>query len=783
MIFTWLAWFAVRSPRRIVVGALLFAVAAGVFGIPVSASLPAGGYEVPTSESARAERLLNDKFDAGGMSIVFAITGPANADSPAVRVRGQAIVDALRASGYARQVISYWTAPPVVATSLLSAGRRTALVVAQIAGSDGEAPPRAHAIAQSLTGTRDDIAVSAGGQAITYYDMNRQSRDDLVKTEIIAIPTTFVVLIWVFGSAVAALLPIAIAVFAIAGAAAALRGLFLITDVSVFAVNLATALSLALAIDYTLFIINRYREELSAGLPREQALIRTMSTAGRTVTYSALTVALSLAAMAVFPMYFLRSLAYAGLTSVALCLFGALLVAPALLVILGDRIDAFDIRKPVRRLFGRPAPRSRAVTESLFYRAAASSMKHAVPVALIVAALFVTLAVPFLSLKVAFPDDRILPESAPTRQAGDLLRDEFPQNITGSVRVVLPAGAGTSSAVEHYAAGLSRVADVAAVTAPRGTYAGGRRIGTETYGAAADGDAAYLSVFSTLDPVSASGQGQLAALKQVPAPAAVLFGGIAQQNLDSVNGIASKLPVVISLIVVTTLLLLFLLTGSVLLPIKALVMNALSLTAAFGAIVWIFQDGHLAGLGTTTIGHVNAAFPPLIFCIAFGLSMDYEVFVLSRVREEWTKSGRTVAENERAVAVGLARTGRIVTAAATLMAIVFLAISASDVSSMRMLGVGLTITVLVDAFVIRIILVPAAMRLMGRANWWAPAPLARWHAKWGLTEGADIEHIPMVRETAPTDQSIAKSARSAAQVDGRENDAQRTGDLAALRRS
>jgi len=771
MIFTRLAWFAVRSPRRIVLGALFFAVAAGVFGLPVSASLPAGGYEVPTSESARAERLLNEKFDAGGMSIVFAITGPADVDSPAVRARGEAIVDALRGSGYARQVSSYWTAPPVVAASLLSADRRTALVVAQIAGSDGEAPPRAHAIAESLTGTRDDIAVSAGGQAITYYDINRQSRDDLVKTELIAIPTTFVVLIWVFGSAVAALLPIVISVVAIAGTTAALRGLFLITDVSVFAVNLATALSLALAIDYTLLIINRYREELSAGLPREQALIRTMSTAGRTVAYSALTVALSLAAMAVFPMYFLRSLAYAGLTSIALCLFGALLVAPALLVLLGDRVDVFDIRKPLRRLFGRPAPRSRTVTESLFYRAATSSMNHAVPVVLILGALFVMLALPFLSLKVAFPDDRILPESAPTRQAGDLLRDEFPQNITGSVRVVLPAGAGTSSAVEHYAAGLSRVADVAAVSAPTGTYAGGRRIGTDTYGAAADGDAAYLSVFSTLDPVSESGQGQLAALKQVPAPAAVLFGGIAQQNLDSVNGISSKLPVVITLIVVTTLILLFLLTGSVLLPIKALVMNALSLTAAFGAMVWIFQDGHLAGFGTTTSGHVNAAFPPLIFCIAFGLSMDYEVFVLSRIREEWTKSGRTLAENERAVAVGLARTGRIVTAAATLMAIVFLAISASGVSSMRMLGVGLTITVLVDAFVIRIILVPAAMRLMGRANWWAPAPLARLHARWGLTEGADIERIPTVSQTA-------------APVDGSEFDAQRTGEqnLVALRR-
>ena len=750
MIFTWFAQFALRYPGRIGGGALVFLVAAGIFGVPVSASLPAGGYDVPTSESARAERVLADRFDAGGMPIVFVISGPHGVDSPVVRARGQEVVDALRASGDARQVISYWTAPPAVATSLISDDRRSALVVAQITGSDGEAPPRAQAIAESVTGTRGDVTVSAGGQAIAYYEINRQSRQDLLVIEALAIPITFVVLIWVFGSAVAALLPVAIAVFAIAGTTAALRGLFLITDVSVFAVNLTTALSLALAIDYTLFIINRYREELSAGSPPEEALVRTMNTAGRTVAYSALTVALSLAAMAVFPVYFLRSLAYAGLTSVALCLVGALLVTPALLIVLGNRIEAFDIRKPLRRLLGRPAPAARPLAESFFYRTATSSMKRAVPVTLLMSALFVMLAVPFLSVKLAYPDDRILPTSAPTRQAGDLLRDAFPQNITGAVRVVLPAGAGSSSALEEYAANLSRIGDVAAVSASTGTYVGGTRISTDAYGAAAAGDAAYLTVNSKLDPFSTPGRELLTALKRVPAPAATLFGGAAQRNVDNVNGICARLPVAILLIVVTTFILIFLLTGSVLLPIKALVMNTLSLTAAFGAMVWIFQDGHLAGLGTTTLGHINAAFPPLVFCIAFGLSMDYEVFVLSRIREEWTKSGGTTADNERAVARGLARTGRIVTAAATLMAIVFLAICASQVSSMRMLGVALTITVLVDAFLIRIILVPAAMRLMGRANWWAPAPLARWHARWGLTEDADIEHTGTIRQPVPS---------------------------------
>ena len=758
--FTWLARFVLRYPRRILWGAMLFLVAAGVFGVPVSTLLPAGGYDVPGSESVRAEEVLEDKFGAGGMSIVFAISGPGDVDSPAVRARAEAVVEALNASGDARQVTSYWTAPPAVAGSLVTADRRTALVVGKIAGSDSDAPPRAHEIAASVVGTRDGVTVIAGGQSIAYYELNRQTEADLIKTEMIAIPITFVVLVWVFGSAVAAFLPIAIAVCAIAGTAAALRCLFVVTDVSIFALNLATALSLALAIDYTLFIISRYREELSAGSPPEEALVRTMNTAGRTVAYSALTIGLAMATMAVFPMYFLRSLAYAGLLCVGLCLLGALVVAPALLVVLGDRLDAFDIRKPLRRLLGRPAPRPRTVEQSFFYRTARFSMKRAVPVTLIMTALFVVLGLPMLSIKLKSPDDRMLPTSTPTRQVGDLVRDQLPPNAIASVRIVLPDGLGAPGALERYAEGLSEVSDVVAVAAPTGTFAGGRQVSTEAVGAASANGAAYLSVFSTQDPFSASGQDQLAALKDVPAPAAVLFGGTAQQNFDNVHGISSKAPLAILLVAVTTLVLMFLLTGSVLLPIKAFVMNMLSLTAAFAVMVWVFQDGHLAGFGTTAVGQLNFPFLPVVFCIAYGLSMDYEVFVLSRIREEREKSARTTADNDRAVAVGLARSGRIVTAAATLMATVFIAISASEVSGMRLLGVALTVTVLVDAFLIRIILVPAAMKLMGHANWWAPAPLARWHARWGLNDGADLPAAPPPPTTPAADKPGQTSDRT-----------------------
>ncbi|GAS90255.1 MMPL family transporter [Mycolicibacterium brisbanense] len=734
--FTTLGAFATRFPRPILVAALITFVLAGVFGAPVGMKLPSGGYEVAGSESSRATAILNRTFDAGGMPIVFEITGPAGPDAPQVRDRAHAVIAALTASGHAQQINSYWTAAaPATAASLLSNDHRTGLVVAEITGGDSDAPPRAHDIAKNLIGTRDGISVNAGGQAIAYYDFNLQSRIDLLTVESIAVPFTFLVLIWIFGSAIAAMVPLAVAAFAVSGATAALRMIFAFTDVSVFALNLATALCLALAIDYTLFIIERYREETAGGAPPAQALVTTMNTAGRTVTYSAITVALSLATMAVFPMYFLGSLAYAGIICVGLCLFGALVIAPALLVVLGARLDDWDIRAPVLRFLGRPGTRPRSVQESFFYRVAIVCMRYAVPVVIAVTALFVTLGAPFLGIRTAYPDDRTLPTAAPSRQAGDLLREQFPHYGTNAIRIVLPTNTASPPAIAQYAKALSTMPDVAAVTAPDGAYVAGTRISGDAYGAGMRDGAAYLTVSSTLDPFSPPGKHQLTALKEVPAPGPTLFDGTAQRSIDDVHGITSRIPLVLALVAVTTLILVFLFTGSVLLPIKAVLMNALSLTAAFGAMVWIFQEGHLSGFGTTTTGNINAAFPPLIFCLAFGLSMDYEVFVLSRIREEWLHTPQlTDADNDRAVALGLAHTGRIVTAAATVMAIVFVAMIASQQANMRMLGTALTITVLLDAFLIRTVLVPAVMKLMGRVNWWAPAPLALWHAKWGLRE-------------------------------------------------
>lgn len=737
MKLTNLAMFALRYPRRIVVGALLFVVVAGVYAAPATWKLPSGGFfDEPGAESTRAEQMLDEKFQAGGSSLVFTVTTPEGADSPAASARGRAIVAALQASSYARQVISYWTVPPQLNSALVGTDHRTGLVAAQITGDDTAAPTRADELASRFVGTEDGVTVAAGGQAMAFLEAQDRSRADLLLMEAIAIPFTFLALIWIFGSAFAAALPLMVALFAITGTLACLWTVHFFTNVSIYAVNLTTAFSLALAIDYTLFIVNRYREELARGGPPDRALIVTMNTAGRTVTYSALTMGLTMSTLVVFPQYMLRSLGYGGVIAVALSLVGALVLAPALILLLGARIDALDLRKPIARRLGLGAPRIRKSEEQFWYRVAIFSMRRAVPVLLVGSALLLALGAPFLGIKLGFSDDRILSQSSMVRQTGDLMRSEFRlQNNTGNIVIVIPDGVTSPGVVAEYATALSRVDDVTQVAGPNGIYTRGRPISPATFGSALKGDATYLTVSTTRDPFSDEGKTQLAVLKGVPAPGPTMFGGIAQRNLDNVAGITKKIPVVIALVAAITLILMFLMTGSVLLPIKALVMNVLSLSAALGVVVWIFQSGHLGALGTAGGGFGTIAFvPPLLACIAYALAIDYEVFVLSRIREEWLRSGKGPGANERAVAFGMARSGRIVTAAALVMVIVFIGISAGQVLFMRALGVGLTLGVLVDAFLVRTLLIPAFMKIAGGANWWAPGPLARWHAKWGLAE-------------------------------------------------
>ena len=747
-----IALLAIAAPRRVLAIAALIMVAAAVFGIPVAKSLSAGGFQDPTSESAQATKLLTDKFHQGDMQLLVTVTAPDGVTSSSATAVATDIVDHLKQSPHVADVTSPWTVPSQAAADLTTKDGKTGLIVAGITGGENDAQKYAKALSDEVVHDRDGVTVRSGGIAMVYSQINAQTERDLLLMESIAIPLSFLFLVWVFGGVVAAALPMLVGGMAIVGSMSVLRLLTFSTDVSIFALNLSTALGLALAIDYTLLIISRYRDELAEGAPRDRALIRTMTTAGRTVLFSATTVGLSMAAMLLFPMYFLKSFAYAGVATVAFGAAAAVIVTPAAIWLLGDRLDALNVRGLFRKVYD-PSPKP--VEQLFWYRSTRAVMRRAVPIGLAVVVLLLALGAPFLGVKWGFPDDRVLPASASAHQVGDQLRNDFADDSSTAVSVVIPDAAGLAPAeIERYAADLSKVPDVQAVSSPTGTFVGGHEVGPPTAPTGSADGSAFLTVGSTAPLFSDSSEAQLDRLHQVPGPdgRSVQMTGSAQINRDSVEAITTRLPWVLGLIAVITFGLLYLLTGSVILPLKAIVLNVLSLTAAFGALVWIFQDGHLNALGTTATGTLVANMPVLLFCIAFGLSMDYEVFLVARIREYWLKlrvngeaspSGLQAikaarADNDTAVALGLARTGRVITAAAVVMSISFAALIAAQVSFMRMFGVGLTLAVLVDATLIRMVLVPAFMHVMGGWNWWAPKPLVRLHRRIGISEsGSD----------------------------------------------
>ncbi len=739
---TRLADLGIRTPKWVLGLAGLVFVLAAIFGAPVASHLGAGGFTDPGAPSSKANKLLAERFDAGDANLILTVRAAGGADTADARTVGLELTRAVRDAPNTSQVTSYWSAPPAQAAGLRSADRSEAIVVARVAGDDSTAPERAAKITAPLTGTRGGVSVKAGGIAISYHQVNEHTKDDLAAAEAIAIPLTVVALIWVFGSVLASLLPLLVGLSSIIGTMAVLRGLAAFTDVSVYALNMTTALGLALAIDYSLFIVSRYREEVRGGRAPADAVRRTMETAGRTVLFSALTVALSLAAMLVFPVYFLRSFAYAGIAVVALATVAALVLLPAMLTLLGTRVDAWDLRALVRRVLRRPPPIVKPVEQGFWYRFAWFVMRRALPVGLLITAGLVLLGLPFRSVHFGYPDDRVLPPSATAHQVGSDLREDFTTNAGSAITIVAPRVGDNAGGIDGYAQQLSRVEHVTAVTSSAGIYNGGRHVAPGDP-AMRKGGSTYLEVRTDTDPQSDTAKTTLAQVRAVDAPWQVQFTGQTAENTDSLNALGAAMPYAVLLIVLATLIVLFLFTGSVLLPIKALVLNTLSLSATFGAMVWIFQEGHLKWLfpDLTVTGYLTPTMPPLMFCLAFGLSMDYEVFLLSRIREAWLDSDRSAEANTRAVALGLGRTGRIVTAAAVLMSIVFAAMATSSVAFMMLFGTGLTLAVLMDATVVRGALVPAFMRLAGRWNWWAPRPLARLHERVGLTE-APTEKSP-----------------------------------------
>ncbi|WP_231983938.1 MMPL family transporter [Mycobacterium sp. 852013-51886_SCH5428379] len=714
------ALVALTVPRRIVVAAALVAVAAAIFGVPVAKSLCACGFEDPSAQSSRAAALLTDAFGQGSSQLLIVVSSPDGYDSEPARGVGGQIVGVLERSAHVATVTSAWTTPPGAAGPLVSADGRSALIVAGLAGDSTHVQDHARELADEVAFDRDGVTVRAGGPAMVDVEITEQSQRDLLLMESLAIPLSFLVLVWVFGGLLVAAVPVAVGAMAVLGALAVLRVVTAFTDVSIFALNLSAALGLALAIDYTLLMISRYRDELGDGATRADAVVTMMVTAGRTVVFSATIVALSMAVMVLFPMHFLKSFAYAGVATVGFAALAALTITPAAVVLLGHRLDN-------RRALHRPE------RTQVLYRWTTAVMRRALPYGLGVVALLVLLGAPFAGVRWGFPDDRVLPASSSAHQVGDRLRQDFVDDAATAVTVVLPDTAGlTRQDLAAYRDALSRLPDVAVVSP-----------------ATERADRAFFTVHSTAPLFSDRSEAQLDALHAVPGPGGrdVLVTGTAQTNRDSVDAITARLPLVLGSIAVIMFALLFLLTGSVAIPLKALVLNLLSLTAAFGAMVWIFQDGHLGALGTTPTGTLVANVPVLLFCIAFGLSMDYEVFLVSRIREFWLASPRRRVDNDTSVALGIARTGRVVTAAAVVMSISFAALIAAEVSFMRMFGLGLTLAVLVDATLVRMVLMPAFMHVLGAGNWWAPEWLTRLHRRFGLHETTDpATDLPLEKE-------------------------------------
>ncbi|HYN74658.1 MAG TPA: MMPL family transporter [Candidatus Limnocylindria bacterium] len=716
MLFERLGRLVYRRRKAVLALTAAFVAFAAVWGTAVFGVLDGGGFDDPASESSRAVVALEEDLGRAATDVVVVYRAPEGSDLTVDDPRFEAAVTAALGSLPPQDVAavtSFWSTDG--APMFVSEDRRATYAAIQLAGADEEARDAAYErIADDLV--VPGLTTLRGGQVPLFTDVNTQVSEDIAKAESLSIPLLIVLLILVFGSLAAASLPLAVGMVAILGAFTALRGLSLFGDVSIFSVNIVTMLGLGLAIDYSLFVVSRFREELHHGLSVEDAVVRTVATAGRTVAFSGVTVAVALASLLLFPQNFLRSMGAGGIAAVLVAMVAALTMLPALLGVLGTKVDSLKVPLPWnrRRLAGTADPDSGA-----WARLARGVMRRPVPVMIAVVSVLLVLGAPFLRVAFGGVDSRVLPSGTESRVAAEALQNDFPSSGANNETEVVVRGADDPSGLPAYAAALAAVPGVTSAEVVR-----------------SEGGSALVVVTSQGQPQDQASRDLVVDLRQVPGPQGgeVLIGGVAAAQVDLLDGLGSRLPWVGLFLVATMFLLLFLAFGSVVLPIKAMIMNVLSLSATFGILVWGFQDGNLAGpLGFTSTGFLEATQPILIFAMAFGLSMDYEVFLLSRIREEWDVSH----DNTQSVARGLQRTGRIITSAALLFVVVVGAFATSGIVFIAMIGVGLTVAVLVDATLVRALLVPATMKLLGRWNWWAPAPMARWWEKHGFREGGE----------------------------------------------
>jgi uncharacterized membrane protein YdfJ with MMPL/SSD domain len=705
-----------RRRRLVLVIAALGLIFAVVWGTGVFGALQsAGGFTDPGSQSQQASDLASGTFGRDAGDVVVLYSSPTQTVvSPAFR---SAVTHALAALPHSR-VASYETYWTTRSPQFISANGRETYAVLELAGPTDAARQTSYNAIKSQLGA-PGLRTQVGGLVPTYEAINKQVTSDIGRAEGFSMPVLLILMLVIFGSLAAASLPLAIGGIAILGSFTALRLLTLATAVSIYSVNITTILGLGLGIDYGLFVVSRFREELRRQDSVEDAVARTVATAGRTVAVSGITVAMALASLMLFPETFLRSMGYGGVATVLVDMLAALTVLPALLAALGPKVNALRIRRSVQRP---PA----AEDSGGWYRLARSVMRR--PVAYIVPIVVVLLALgsPFLHVSWGGTDATALPATAAPRVVTEALNRDFPGNPTAPIEAVVKfagpvAGSpGGGAALASYVNSVGRVRGVTAaqVTGVRG-------------------DVARVDVRYVAGPYSSQARAIAGQVRDVapPAGARVYVGGQTAQLADELSSLGQTLPWMALVVALATFVLLFLAFGSLVLPVKAIVMNVLSLSAMYGVVVWIFQDGHLSRwLQFTPTGTIDPTMPILMFAIMFGLSMDYEVFLLSRIREQYDLTG----DNTASVATGLQRTGGIITSLALMLVIVVGAFSASGITFIKLMGVGMIVALVIDATVVRVLLVPATMRLLGRANWWLPRPLRRVYTRYGIRDSGSL---------------------------------------------
>ena len=720
-----------RFPKSVIAASVAVFIVFAALAATAIESLSLNRYDAPGSESVAARELLAERFGTSSPNIAVLVEAKqGDVDDAEVAAAGARLTEKIAAFEGVGDAWSYWS--PDAPASLASDERDSALILAWAGGDAdhvrGELLPALES--EVIAGAEDAaIAVQLGGSDEVFRAVAEQARTDFLRAELIILPLVIGLLWLVYRRLSAALVTTAVGLFSVAGTLAILRIVSEFTDISTFASNIALVMGIGLGVDYGLFMTYRFREELGAGREVADAVRAAVRAAGRTIVFSGATVAATLAVLFVFPFPFLSSFAYAGIAVVVTAVVGSTVLLPAALRLLGHRVA-----RPQRAASAAAA--SASAEQGFWYRTATRVMRRPVLAGGLGLIVLLALGAPALATNFGSPDDRILPATQPVRAMYDTIRSDFAAEDADAVYVVTESA--MDAAIAAYAESASRLDGIERVDAATGAYVDGERIGDSgPFGADRfrDDGAAWIAVLPTTERLAADPIDLVSDIRALEAPFDAIVGGYPAELADYRAGVLQRLPLVAGLILLVTFVVLFLMTGSVVAPLKASILNLLSLSVMFGVLVWGFQNGGLSGiLGFTPTGTIEPSIPLLMFCIAYGLSMDYEVFLLARIKEDYDRTGDVVASVPR----GIARSAPLVSAAALILAISFAVYATSEVTFLQQLGIGMALAVLVDATIIRGVLVPAFMRLAGRANWWAPPFLRRFHDRFGWRDEPEL---------------------------------------------